>query len=785
MKKRIAVAVVFVLLLTITVGALTGCDEIFKKNAERDANLVVATVNYAGQTAYVYKAELSNSFNNYAYLYVNYYGMTYEQAADYIVQSLAQRELLVLFAREYLVEALALNKEPALATWEELLTTSERNKAVKDTNEDMLSALNSALEALVTEDKYSDTDDKEEESSYVEYTGSDSVRVYFDSMGGSDVDRQRIKSGTTAFEPKAPTRDGYTFYGWYTDKDYTQKFDFTTVLDGSNTVKPGYITLYARWEKYTAPRPVKAEETADADADYDPDNNEASALTEPRFFDGDKLSAEYKKLIVDREVKLEYLANYTDADYAAALEKHLDKAVEQVVKNLKSGFRDYDFYIENEMKTLLVTKLERYVGKAASVEQAEVAARFEQVVKMNSEAFADSVTSYESALKSSLATTYLHKFGAVDKRYGFVSNILLKLPEDQLAELTALVTDGNYGADVITAERDRLLAAMTVKVSNPAYDADYKCDKHTCEDGSSCDPMTCDNHACKDTATVVEGSAGYGQIIEFKYENGEGKIVYNVEACPSMAYLPEEVSAVSIAEQIYNSLEQVASYVVDDAVPAEGKMTHVQGIYWIRKVTEAWLYLVGDDSGSTSSDSNNGGLGYLVTPEGESSGYIDSFTDHARALIANGAGSYSTDGTFGLGKSYVYGDSFIDTGSTSGAYAGIFVLVCTAVPCDVNAWTVIEKEDGTYEQKQFSADDFKFTASDGSVFDCVLPYDYIVTYDKDLDKCVTVGSALEEGVLTGKKSVLYENKVNAFGQKEYQNIQYNKKAYKSIWKDMK
>lgn len=174
-----------------------------------------------------------------------------------------------------------------------------------------------------------------------------------------------------------------------------------------------------------------------------------------------------------------------------------------------------------------------------------------------------------------------------------------------------------------------------------------------------------------------------------------------------------------------------------------------------------------------------------MTPEGESSGYIDSFTDHARALIANGAGSYSTDGTFGLGKSYVYGDSFIDTGSTSGAYAGIFVLVCTAVPCDVNAWTVIEKEDGTYEQKQFSADDFKFTASDGSVFDCVLPYDYIVTYDKDLDKCVTVGSALEEGVLTGKKSVLYENKVNAFGQKEYQNIQYNKKAYKPLWKDMK
>ena len=85
MKKRIAVAMVLVILLSVCVGTLAGCDEIIKLNEERDANQVVASVSYAGQTAYVYKYELSISFNSYAYVYHNYYGLSYEAAADYLL----------------------------------------------------------------------------------------------------------------------------------------------------------------------------------------------------------------------------------------------------------------------------------------------------------------------------------------------------------------------------------------------------------------------------------------------------------------------------------------------------------------------------------------------------------------------------------------------------------------------------------------------------------------------------------------------------------------------------
>ena len=41
-------------------------------------------------------------------------------------------------------------------------------------------------------------------------------------------------------EPTAPTKNGYTFAGWYTDKDLTTEYDFTSKVTKS-------FTLYAKW----------------------------------------------------------------------------------------------------------------------------------------------------------------------------------------------------------------------------------------------------------------------------------------------------------------------------------------------------------------------------------------------------------------------------------------------------------------------------------------------------------------------------------------------------------
>ena len=300
MKRKIAILLALVMIVSLAVGVLAGCDRIFVKSEARDAAQVVATVTYNGQTATVSKAELTVSFNNYAYLYTAYYGMTYQEAADTVLRSLAQRELLVLFAKDEIAKALGETRHPSAIPVEELLSTSEIDRAIKNVNDDILSALSSALEESIAEKDYNEGTDGDESPTYEEYTGDDAVRVYFESNGGSDVSRQSIKSGTTAFEPDAPTRDGYTFMGWFTAKNGGEEWDFATPVDSEVTGGGKALTLYAHWEKYTAPRTERPDAEEDEDADYDPDSDlpEGTALAVRAFNADGSFNDAYKALAV-------------------------------------------------------------------------------------------------------------------------------------------------------------------------------------------------------------------------------------------------------------------------------------------------------------------------------------------------------------------------------------------------------------------------------------------------------------------------------------------------------
>lgn len=764
MKRRLSILLALVLLVSVVVGVLAGCGRIFVKAEDRDAAQVVATVTYNGQTATVTKAELTVSFNNYAYLYNAYYGLTYQEAADTILRSLAQNKLLVLFAKDEIAKANGDSRHAADIPVYELLSGSELNRAVENVNDDMLSALSTALESLINEADYNESDDSEtEEEKYEEYKGDDAVRVYFDTDGGSTVERQSIKKGTKAFEPEEPTREGYTFLGWFTAKgaDATE-WDFATTVEKTTT-------LYAHWEKYTAPRTERPEVEEDEDKDYDPDADlPEGTVAAVRFFLSDgTFNDAYKTLVYDRTAEPEVLADYSDEDYRKALDDHLADAVKQVQDNLSSSYLSYDYYLNAEYESLLITRLERMIGDGrigdgATVTADEVQKRFDALVAQNKETFKDG-ESYQSAIESSLSTTYYHKEG-----YGFVINILLQLPEEDIEELTALIADGTVTKEHVKIVRDSKLKDLQVNVSNPDYDADYECKDENCD---------------HETVTVTEGSAGLKQIVEFKQDadTKEWGVVYNVSMCPSVAYLPDKIAALGadgIIEQIYTSLGQVREAVESKAI------THVQGLYWMREVATAWLYIVGDDSGSVTADSNNNGLGYVVTPEGEESGYIDSFTEQARALIANGGGSYarSVDDGATLNNFYVYGDNFIDSDTAvdaSSAYAGIFVLVASYVPYDKTGWgsytVTYDEETDTYGETKIAAEAY---------VDGMLPMDYVITHAAELSDCVTVRQSIEDGLLAGKKAALYEKKVNDFGVANYGNITYNEKAYKSLWKGL-
>ena len=207
MKKRIALLLVLIIALSVCIGALVGCDAIITRNEDRDANQVVASVSYAGQTADIRKFELAISFNSYAYIYNAYYGMTYQQAADYLLQSLAQRELLVLFAKDELVKMEDPGASAVDVKVEDLLSSAELNRAIENVNEDILSAIDTAIGTLISANKPS-TGGSSDSGEYEEYSGTDAITVRFDSGKGSAVERQRIKNGTVAYEPDDPTREG-------------------------------------------------------------------------------------------------------------------------------------------------------------------------------------------------------------------------------------------------------------------------------------------------------------------------------------------------------------------------------------------------------------------------------------------------------------------------------------------------------------------------------------------------------------------------------------------------
>ena len=71
---------------------------------------------------------------------------------------------------------------------------------------------------------------------------SETVTVNFDTMGGTPVQPQTVRFHSAITRPEDTVRKGFTFAGWYTDKNYRLTYDFNTLVDSP-------FTLYAKWVK--------------------------------------------------------------------------------------------------------------------------------------------------------------------------------------------------------------------------------------------------------------------------------------------------------------------------------------------------------------------------------------------------------------------------------------------------------------------------------------------------------------------------------------------------------
>lgn len=71
------------------------------------------------------------------------------------------------------------------------------------------------------------------------------ARIYtveFDSMGGSNISAQIVARNEKVAKPKDPTKNNYTFAGWFLDEACTKPYDFGKGVTSS-------IILYAKWEE--------------------------------------------------------------------------------------------------------------------------------------------------------------------------------------------------------------------------------------------------------------------------------------------------------------------------------------------------------------------------------------------------------------------------------------------------------------------------------------------------------------------------------------------------------
>ena len=84
--------------------------------------------------------------------------------------------------------------------------------------------------------------------------------VTFETNDGSKVEALEVEDGAKATKPTDPTKEGYTFDGWYSDKDLTKAFDFATAITADTTV-------YAKWTEDKKEEDKKEDDSAKASTD--------------------------------------------------------------------------------------------------------------------------------------------------------------------------------------------------------------------------------------------------------------------------------------------------------------------------------------------------------------------------------------------------------------------------------------------------------------------------------------------------------------------------------------
>lgn len=301
-------AVILVTIIAITVFA--GCD-VITKNEERDYNQSLATVKYAGLTSTVTKGEFNESFNSLAYYYVYYYGYTVDEAADAILDSLAQRKLLILYVRD---EIAKLNSKPNTVDVSELLTEVEKNEAVKSANESMAKWYKQVFEELWKEaNSTDDTTDDTKDDDKVDEADKIAARPTRPAKKEAEVDYNKpldpAKAEIKFFEK--PYKDLYTEKEWDELNKVDGKADY--IPKALNELKKQLADNYKSYDYYlnsAYETQLISKYKRELSKDFDPDDT--------------AVKAEYERYV---SLNKEKFSIETESNYKSAISSSLTNTV--------------------------------------------------------------------------------------------------------------------------------------------------------------------------------------------------------------------------------------------------------------------------------------------------------------------------------------------------------------------------------------------------------------------------------------------------------------------------
>lgn len=647
--KLLILVMAVVLALTMILCSCNDDEGLFRKNAERTAKQVTANATYGGRVGIVDLNELYQSFYNYySYLYT-YYSYGYIDATTFQKylsnldetfaesnQSLGKSALYTLKCIETVSAHFLNNPDVSAELKAKINETSTVNKnydfsVVTELDRYYADRINEIEAILVCNGKYTYVNQAYYyANSYMEDLFDSYVETVRSEYEQLDPDTDETPEGYIGIElAKEPSRtvyeegdesinlNGMVVNALYEEGDPVQiPNKYLTITGFDSDADAGTEqTITATYGKYSVDFTITMVE-----AYTERTQEEEEEETEAEIIAG---------LTEDNTKKLERFSfEINEADYDDKTELKIARtAMNRLKQNLENNYRTYDYYLYVGYNSAIKSCCNNLVVSDVKITQAELQNKYDTLVAEQLEGY--SSTDYSSdTLESNYTTTIVHKDYRNDSEfngYFYVTQVLFKFNSELEDLIEEFENEKIANEQAIINYRNSLVDQITIWLSNPEYDGECELDECDCP---RCSNYSGNEHYDFDTIEKwfgLDSSVENDPCVSFD-ENGVRTHTCTCDVCPANKYTGIKKASEVIAE-------------------LQAELDAESDIVKKYEIVEKYARIANMDSGVFTYLSN-GEAGYLVTPNGISSGYVDEFDELARDLIKNGVvGEYGTCNT--------------------------------------------------------------------------------------------------------------------------------------------